>query len=384
MEFDKLIYVFYFLLVFFLLWQSKIYKRKNWNTDFMSLSQTKCIQGFFAMCILFHHVGQKTSASWNPEQYIVHGLDFFVPIGFWFVSIFFFCSGYGLYKSYKEKANYLNNFIERRIRPLIVTFWSISLIFLLTRFITGEEINILQIINYAFGIELCTSNLWFVLVLIIFYLAFYFSFKFIKNDNISLVTTIFTVIIYTLLATIIINEAGWFEGEWWYNSVHLFSIGLLFAKFEAPIVSHIKKFYYLYLVLLVSTLLFLSPFSEYIKDKYSVYGKDYELLTLFTYKWINLLVEMAVSSCFVFITFIINMKIRIGNNLLKFMGGLTLEFYLIHQLYVEMFGYQFLKIIPNPLYIRNVSVYLLVVLVLSIISAVFLKWLHSIILKNIN
>ena len=51
-------------------------------------SQTKALQGFFAICIMLHHIGQKTCAYWLNPKYIVHGLDVFVPIGYFFVGIF--------------------------------------------------------------------------------------------------------------------------------------------------------------------------------------------------------------------------------------------------------------------------------------------------------
>ena len=48
-------------------------------------------------------MGQKTCAPWHEARYIVHGLDLFVNYGFYFVSVFMFCTGYGLYKSVTTK-----------------------------------------------------------------------------------------------------------------------------------------------------------------------------------------------------------------------------------------------------------------------------------------
>ena len=105
---DKLVYLCYPALAIVLFWGAKVYGRKQWNEGFLSLSQTKALQGFFALLIMFHHLGQKTCASWLPPNVRIPGLEVFVPIGYFFVGIFLFCSGYGLYKSYKTKENYYN------------------------------------------------------------------------------------------------------------------------------------------------------------------------------------------------------------------------------------------------------------------------------------
>ena len=113
---DKLVYLFYVLLFVILFWGAKFFGRKKWNDEFMSIPQTKALQGFSAICILLHHVGQKTCAHWLNPKYIVHGLDVFVPIGYYFVGIFLFCSGYGLLKSYRAKQDYLKGFFASFIK----------------------------------------------------------------------------------------------------------------------------------------------------------------------------------------------------------------------------------------------------------------------------
>ncbi|MBO4346650.1 MAG: hypothetical protein J5840_03330, partial [Lachnospiraceae bacterium] len=80
---DKTIYLIYPLLAFVLFAGAKISKKKEWNEDAFSLRQMKALQGFAAICIMLHHVGQKTCASWINPIYIRNGLNVFVPIGYW-------------------------------------------------------------------------------------------------------------------------------------------------------------------------------------------------------------------------------------------------------------------------------------------------------------
>ena len=117
-----MIYLIYPLLVVVLLWGAKPFGRGKWNEEAFSLRQMKALQGFFAICIMLHHIGQKTCASWLEDALIIPGLEFFVPIGYLFVSMFFFCSGYGLYKSIQTKPNYLKGFGVKGSCPSSLAF----------------------------------------------------------------------------------------------------------------------------------------------------------------------------------------------------------------------------------------------------------------------
>ena len=99
---NYLIYIYYPLLILLILWGCKWFPKGHWNEEALSIKQTKALQGFCAVCIMLHHIGQKTCAPWLPSEVITHGLDAFVPIGYLLVGIFLFCSGFGLYKSYAE------------------------------------------------------------------------------------------------------------------------------------------------------------------------------------------------------------------------------------------------------------------------------------------
>ena len=144
--------------------------------------------------------------------------------------------------------------------------------------------------------------------------------------------TCIAVFVYTFIGTTI-NHNDWFMcGEWWYNSVHFFSLGLLFARFEEKIVNHVKKHYKLYLPLTFVLIFVLYGVSTICTGVFSYYGQ-YGFRPhsqVVWYRWICLFSQMLASCAFVFFMFILTMKIKIGNKVLKFMGGVTLEFYLIN------------------------------------------------------
>lgn len=375
---DWIVYLNYFVLIGILFWEAKFYRRKTWNDEFMSLSQTKALQGFFAICIMFHHIGQKTCAPWLEPKYIVHGLDVFVPIGYFFVGIFLFCSGYGLYKSYKKKTDYLKGFLGHRLLPIVVGLYSTGVIFIIARALIGEKMNVAQLIFYITNLQLGNPNAWFVVVLPIFYLIFYFAFKYCKNDKTALVAVCSSVFIYTLIGTIIDHNDWWMCGEWWYNTAHFFCLGLLFARYEAIVVNKIKKHYVLYVIAAFVSMFVFYILSEFAQGIFSYYGETFQANFKVLRRWVCLLSQIAASCSFVFFVFMLGMKIKIGNKVLSFMGTITMEFYLIHGLFVELFGYCFIfDDLPSLYYIRNVALFVAVVVILSVPSALLVKKLDK-------
>lgn len=376
------IYLVYVALPVILLWGAK-FSGKRFNDGFLSLEQTKAIQGFLAICIMLHHIAQKTCASWiQPQTRIVHGLDMFVPIGYLLVSIFLFFNGYGVYKSYHTKENYLDGFIKKRILPVVLALYTTTVIFFIARLLVGEKMDAKQVILYLTSIQLCNPNTWYVIVLPFFYLAFYFSFKFIKRDGLAVLATTAFVVLYMLLGTRIDHNDYWIRGEWWYNCVFLFPVGIIFAKFEEKIIPHLKKHYWVYLVAALLLFYPLYIYSGFICNIFGYYGDNWGAPDTVFRRRVSLLSQVFLTTEFVFTVLLINMKVAFGNKFLKFMGTITLEFYLIHGLYVELFGWQFDGGVPSPYHIKYVLVYVLVVFALGVPSAMLLKRLHGIILRK--
>ncbi len=375
---DNIIYLSYILMIVILFWGAKFYGKGTWNEECLALTQFKAIQGFSAICIMLHHIGQKTCAPWHRPSVIVHGLDGFEPIGYYFVGIFLLCSGYGLVISYRKKANYLNGFFGKRILPVIVAFYSTGFIFLVARLLMGEKMSVGQLIIYITGLQLCNPNTWYVIAMPMFYVGFYLCFKFFKKEKTAVWMTCLWIFLYTLLGTFIDHNNWWFRGEWWYNSAHFFSIGVLLAYYEQPIMKNIKKHYVLYMILAFILIPILYVWSERAQVIFSYYGENFNANFKVLRRWACLIAQIGASCAFVFFVFMMGMKVKFGNKVLNFMGSITLEFYLIHGLFVELFGYCFIdEIRPSLYYIRNVSLMVLAVLIPSIPSALLLKKFHK-------
>ncbi|MBP5282256.1 MAG: acyltransferase [Lachnospiraceae bacterium] len=368
-----MIYLIYPLMAVILFWGAKPYGKGAWNEEAFSLRQMKALQGFFALCIMLHHISQKTSASWLEPYLIIPGLGLFVPIGYFFVGVFLFCSGYGLYKSLNEKPDYLKNFGRRRVLPLVIAFYVTAWICLLARFLMKEHMTGWKVFCYVSGLQLSDSNSWFVIALPFFYLAFYLAFRFCKKESRAMVFLLLFTFAYQLLGTIVDHNDYWMRGEWWYNSIHLFWIGIFFCKHEEGIKAHLKKYYWLYLILFFVGMFFFYGVSEFAQAVFGYYGEIWGAPDKVQRRWICLITQIPASCCFVFFMFMLSMKVRLGNRFLAFMGGLTLEFYLIHGLFLNLFSYDFEGVAPSITRITNVPLLIAIVFVLALPSALLIQ-----------
>ena len=81
------------------------------------------------------------------------------------VSVFLFFNGYGVYKSFHVKENYLKGYVKRRILPVVLAFYTTTFIFFIARLLIGEKMDTNQVLLYLTSIDLCNPNTWYVIVL---------------------------------------------------------------------------------------------------------------------------------------------------------------------------------------------------------------------------
>ena len=349
-------YVWPVIAVVLLLAGVKICGRKKWNDDVMSLDHTKCFLGWAAFVILLHHCSHMTIASWVNPYFQRPGLQMFVSVGYLMVAMFFFCSGYGLYKSSKSKPDFFKRFIPARMIPILIP----------TALTFAFYIAVMFIRKVPFKIDSpFESNdhstwhpyIWYIPCMLLMYLLFYIGFGLIKKD-------------WAGILVVALGSIGYFAflykvdfGTWWYNTHHLFLCGIIFAKYERKFIAHMKKLYILRLIILFVLQHALYYIGENIWPiMMELKLVKFEYMTLF--QWIF---QMLSAFFFVALCLTIGLKVKVGNPVLRFFGKMTLEIYLIHGIFVHLFAYYILKEGVKPVcYIDNVALYVLVVVVLSI------------------
>ena len=359
--------IFYPALLVLLFYKSGRCKKGEWNDEFMSLSQTKAFLGFSSIVIIFHHLCQRTSVSWIRKDAIVHGLDGFEFVGYLFVALFFFCSGYGMFKSYKTKANYFENFFVKRAFPIIITWFLTSTLFFVARSVKDVPFSFSTIFSIG-GPSMLNQYGWYVSIILILYFLFYIGFFRAKKDISGIVVVAIGIVAIILFCDYFIY------GTWWYNTMHMFLVGIIYASNEDRIVALLKERYIM--ILCVSMLIFVFTFliGNSILPLYQMLAKNYNYTVD---RWIIFFCQVISSFLFVTWVMMLRMKIYIGNEALDILGKMTLEIYLVHGLFVQLFSYAFIYDKIKPLiYIKNVFVYSIVVLILSLPLAFAVKFLN--------
>ena len=172
---DKIV-AYLFIVLFIWGASNKFGKRDEFNEDFTSLAAMKSLQGFAALGVILHHISQEY---FFQEEGV---LSLFVNAGAYFVALFFFCSGYGLLKSYDTKKDYLKGFIGKRVvKALVIPFYVNVILYGIMMFLVKWPVEPLQWVTNFLGITMMNRFAWFPIILVLLYLVFYLCFRFIKN-----------------------------------------------------------------------------------------------------------------------------------------------------------------------------------------------------------
>ncbi len=325
----------YIFLAFLLLYGVQFSNVHTFFDDHLSLEDTKQLQGFAVIGVILHHLVQKVTNFGQTDSI----LGIFNDLGVYFVGIFFFFSGFGLYKSLRSKKGYLSNFFKKRFATILLPFYIISLIYFFINLAEGVKYNPFDALLSILGFRLINGDFWFIIAILIFYLLFYLSFRFLKNENLAILAIGFGILIYIVICILRVHGDGtfWLQGEWWYNTSLLFLFGILWGKFEHRFIFYIKKFYWA--ILSSFTILFILS-QQITRNTLQHIGYWTETATDPKYfdKIQCFLVQSASIILFVLLIVIITLKIKFKNSALKFIGGITLEIYLLQRLFILQFA----------------------------------------------
>lgn len=366
------------LVVFIVLFVgSSLSKKKEWQEEPFSLDTSKCIQGFCAVAIILHHLAQRFA-----ETADIDALGIFKDIGVMFVGVFFFFSGYGLFKSLKTKDNYLKGFFKKRLPAILVPFYVCILIFVLCAGLTGQQFDAGSLIGSLTGFLLINSHMWYIVEIAVLYLIFFLVFKFIKKENVA-ITAMGVLTALLTVGSLLLGHGKdmscryWFMGEWWYNTTLVFFVGILIAKNEKAILSFAKRFYKLLLPLSIVLTAVFGALTGFALNKYSYWAESPEHMG-YAEKFICLSFQLPMVIFAVITLLLVMMKIKFSNPVLKFLGSISLELYLIHNLFLEGLGDNTIANVTGP------AIYAVLTVVLSIALATIIHFVDKYVISLIH
>lgn len=357
-------FIFYSALAVILLIGVRTANRGGWREESLSLKSSKGLLGFCAVGIMLHHMSQTINSSGEDAGILL----FMVDIGVCFVGMFFFFSGYGLYTSLRDKPDYLKHFLRKRLPSVLVPFYLCNFVFILGSYLWGYRFQKGELLPYLTGVILMNSQMWYIVEILVLYLLFYVVFRFVKNRDaaclvyLACVCGLIAFSLYLGHDTTTPTQGYWFHGEWWYNTTLLMPLGIFFARWEPQILTFIRKFYPMVLVLSALMTAFL-----YNRTMYMLRNKGYWYewggYPGYKEKWQTLAVQTPFVIFVVFTVIVVLQKVEFGNKILDFLGSIALELYLSHNL--------FLLYMP----IKNRVGYMLACYAASIVLATALHWI---------
>ena len=175
-------------------------------------------------------------------------LRLFIEFGAPIVSVFFFISGYGLQVSFDKKGvSYLEHFFTRRFWKVMAPFLVATLIYCILFWsidnIRPEAFTVL----FTEGKPILPFS-WYVIEILFFYLAFFFSYRFFHNYW-RLIVLLALVLLF-MIATFRLQ----YGNGWWISSLS-FPTGIIFAKMEKKLYTYLEKYparYWLILIFLTA------------------------------------------------------------------------------------------------------------------------------------
>lgn len=346
----------------------------RWQDNPLSIANSKAVQGVCAVLIILHHLSQNLTESTF--------LSCFEEIGVLMVGVFFFFSGYGLFTSLKTKDNYLKGFFRKRLPKILVPFYTVTIVFFITSLKAGEHYDLRRIIEVFTGWRFINDHMWYIIEILILYIIFYIVFRLIKQDipAIILMTVITAAIVVWSLRLGHGEDYSckyWFMGEWWYNTTMMFIVGIWVAKFARPLAAFARKFYYVLLPVMVVLTVVFYRLTHWALEEYS-YWMEYPGYMGYKEKYICLSLQLPMVIFFVLAVVLIMMKVNFNNFIMRFLGMISLELYLIHNL---------IRLnLRNGVYadITNDVWYVLLTVILSIGSAVVLHMIDVKIMSLFN
>ena len=181
-----------------------------------------------------------------------------------------------------------------------------------------------------------TIVFWYIIELIVLYLLFYITFKYINNKNLSKFIILCFCWLLFLLPTYFNSKKYYhyaFIPREYHISIYSFVYGLYIGHYEDKIVILIKKLYNLFFLIAI-----LFPFWFNLINNLKIRYQKINYLNYFLeYTKYNLLSMIIYSSIL-----IITMKIQIKNIILDKLGKYSYEIYLYQDLVLSFFYYKFI------------------------------------------
>lgn len=377
MEFTVAFYVCIALLGAVLITGAK--RRPADDMAFFDRISVKEIQGAIALFIIFH----QTVVALDAVYENCGDLQFFYYYGILAVAFFFFSSGFGLMKRWKTDDNYIKGFMRRRIFTVLVPFFICNYIYLtdalLNNIIFRKHFGFGEVICSFFGIFLVNNEMWFAVEIMILYVTFRLVFAKIRKPlpGILIMTAVVLVMITIGLFSGHSNTgvmSYWFKGEWWYNTIFMFPVGMLYAWKEERINKVIKKAFVSIVIASSVLLVLLDHIHRGLIANFIYYTEYSDSPDPLLDKLLGLGAETLFEIVFLILVVTLMSRFRIGNPVIRFFGKVSLEMIMLNYLMIDKLFFLYVEF--------GIYAYLPAVVISTILIASVIYVIKNIVLER--
>ena len=317
-----------------------VFTNNKKDEDYLSVEHTTNMRGIAAIGIIIHHMSERTTGG-----YI---FGYMAMTGYLFVAFFFFMSGYGLLVQYqKKKGKYLNGFIKNRLMYIVIIYLLDIVLYTVVKTLLGEHYTPLQILKSIIFTGIA-NNSWYMVVLILLYVSFYIIFKckIIKTipQKIACVfgveTAFFIICIFFKI------------NPMWYLSNYGFVMGMIWANHKEKIDEFLKSHYIIALIISLIVAAFLNG-TPILTDK--LLSDEVAICVRTAFRLFSPLSLVALLLVFVY-------KFKPSLFIWKWLGGISLEIYLIH-------GLVYTVLRSNVLWVKSEVIWVVLTIAISIALA---------------
>ena len=261
--------------------------------------------------------------------------------------------------SYLKKENYLKDFWNKRIMKIVIPY-IIAIIFTILTYLLTRQLSLRKIFNSLVEGEPVVRFSWYVLAIIILYIVFYLSAKFLKKKKMMNIAVFGGTILYC----IVVNNILGFN-NWWVNSCFAFFIGIYWASYKEKYAITLKdKNKIIRYAIMLSIILFAIIGIQFFTSGYAIMDiiNDTDLADDIMREPIPVINMNIICIALLFVLFTILEKMRLNDKVFTFLGNISFEIYLYHGLVMYL--------LRNPcFYCRVDYLYAILVIGLSIILA---------------
>lgn len=308
------------------------------KNDFFDINNTTVMRGVFSIIILLVHIPQAYS---NRIQDMVGS---FAYIG---VTFFFMTSAYGLTLNVLKNNGSIKHFWGKRLYKLFLPMFLINIVFFVVTFIDSKQLDFSKLISI---------NGW-VAQLILFYLAFYLVFRFVKLSNtVKVILVSAFIVLFSLVAYFYAQHLPFS----WAVEAFGFIYGLLLGLYREQVYTAFSKNYVVKLSLLV--VLSLVCGLAYLKYKEVFFFGGY-------------LTRILLSVFLIMLLLAINYRISFSNKASLFLGSISYEIYLMHPFVFEMIS----KHLPE----LESGVFILCGIVITVVLSIAVNYTSKLITSRI-